>query len=138
MIETIMRSDRLVRTLGFILFCLFAVSCATVTAPVVAPQGESTPEVARTPSIQKISFTEGEESIKIQIEAGEPFDPPFYRIASNPLRIVIDLPKMDVTAVKEPMRIENGTISERFGNLDTSGWLYCIAPTRDGAYPAAE
>ena len=107
-----MRSDRLLRTLGFILFCLFAVSCATVTAPVVTPQGESTPEVARTPSIQKISFTEGAESTKIQIEAGEPFDPPFYGIASNPLRIVIDLPKIDVTGIKEPMRIENGTISE--------------------------
>jgi crotonobetainyl-CoA:carnitine CoA-transferase CaiB-like acyl-CoA transferase len=26
-----------------------------------------------------------------------------------------------------------GIINERFGNLDTAGWLYCFAPTKDGA-----
>jgi CoA:oxalate CoA-transferase len=26
-----------------------------------------------------------------------------------------------------------GVINERFGNLNTAGWLYCFAPTRDGA-----
>jgi crotonobetainyl-CoA:carnitine CoA-transferase CaiB-like acyl-CoA transferase len=26
-----------------------------------------------------------------------------------------------------------GAVSERFGNLNTSGWLYCFAPTKDGA-----
>lgn len=26
-----------------------------------------------------------------------------------------------------------GTINERFGSLDTAGWLYCFAPTKDGA-----
>lgn len=26
-----------------------------------------------------------------------------------------------------------GVINERFGNLDTAGWLYCFAPTKDGA-----
>jgi crotonobetainyl-CoA:carnitine CoA-transferase CaiB-like acyl-CoA transferase len=26
-----------------------------------------------------------------------------------------------------------GVVSERFGNLNTSGWLYCFAPTKDGA-----
>jgi len=25
-----------------------------------------------------------------------------------------------------------GTINERFGSLDTAGWLYCFAPTKDG------
>ncbi len=25
-----------------------------------------------------------------------------------------------------------GVINERFGNLDTAGWLYCFAPTKDG------
>jgi len=28
---------------------------------------------------------------------------------------------------------ESGIINERFGNLDTAGWLYCFAPTKDGA-----
>jgi len=28
---------------------------------------------------------------------------------------------------------ETGTICERFGNLDTAGWLYTFAPTKDGA-----
>jgi crotonobetainyl-CoA:carnitine CoA-transferase CaiB-like acyl-CoA transferase len=27
----------------------------------------------------------------------------------------------------------SGIINERFGNLDTAGWLYCFAPTKDGA-----
>ncbi len=27
----------------------------------------------------------------------------------------------------------SGVINERFGSLDTAGWLYCFAPTRDGA-----
>ncbi len=26
-----------------------------------------------------------------------------------------------------------GVVSERFGNLNTAGWLYCFAPTKDGA-----
>jgi len=26
-----------------------------------------------------------------------------------------------------------GIVNERFGNLDTAGWLYCFAPTKDGA-----
>ncbi len=28
---------------------------------------------------------------------------------------------------------ETGTVCERFGNLDIAGWLYCFAPTKDGA-----
>jgi crotonobetainyl-CoA:carnitine CoA-transferase CaiB-like acyl-CoA transferase len=28
---------------------------------------------------------------------------------------------------------ESGTVCERFGNLDVAGWLYCFAPTKDGA-----
>jgi crotonobetainyl-CoA:carnitine CoA-transferase CaiB-like acyl-CoA transferase len=28
---------------------------------------------------------------------------------------------------------ETGKVCERFGNLDIAGWLYCFAPTRDGA-----
>jgi crotonobetainyl-CoA:carnitine CoA-transferase CaiB-like acyl-CoA transferase len=28
---------------------------------------------------------------------------------------------------------ETGIINERFGNLDVAGWLYCFAPTKDGA-----
>jgi crotonobetainyl-CoA:carnitine CoA-transferase CaiB-like acyl-CoA transferase len=28
---------------------------------------------------------------------------------------------------------ETGMICERFGSLDTAGWLYCFAPTKDGA-----
>jgi crotonobetainyl-CoA:carnitine CoA-transferase CaiB-like acyl-CoA transferase len=27
----------------------------------------------------------------------------------------------------------SGVINERFGSLDTAGWLYCFAPTQDGA-----
>ena len=28
---------------------------------------------------------------------------------------------------------ETGIVCERFGSLDTAGWLYCFAPTKDGA-----
>jgi crotonobetainyl-CoA:carnitine CoA-transferase CaiB-like acyl-CoA transferase len=28
---------------------------------------------------------------------------------------------------------ETGNVAERFGNLDVAGWLYCFAPTKDGA-----
>ena len=28
---------------------------------------------------------------------------------------------------------ETGMVCERFGSLDTAGWLYCFAPTKDGA-----
>jgi CoA:oxalate CoA-transferase len=28
---------------------------------------------------------------------------------------------------------ETGIVNERFGSLDTAGWLYCFAPTKDGA-----
>lgn len=49
---------------------------------------------------------------------------------------------LDVASVEAYARLDDyaplwyqgaGVIAERFGSLDTAGWLYCFAPTKDGA-----
>ena len=63
-------------------------------------------------TIQKISFTEEENYTRIQIEGSETIAPPFYKLLSDPLRIAIDVPNIDLKQIKSPLKIDNGTIGE--------------------------
>jgi type IV pilus assembly protein PilQ len=69
-------------------------------------------KVLKVSIIQKISFIEEENYTRIQIEGSETFEPPFYKLLSDPLRIAIDVPNIDLKQIKEPVKIDNGMVSE--------------------------
>jgi type IV pilus assembly protein PilQ len=68
--------------------------------------------VVKVSTIQKISFIEEENYSRIQMEGSETLEPPFYKLLSDPLRIAIDVPNIDLKQIKEPIKIDSGTVSE--------------------------
>ena len=105
------RSQILIMTFGvFLLF--FVARCATENASVQTPKPDTSAPGAKVSTIQKISFAEEENYTKIQIEGSEPIASPFYKLLSDPLRIAIDVPNIDLREIKSPLKIDNGTIGE--------------------------
>ncbi len=98
-------------TLGVVLL-LFITGCATKTASTQTPKPDMSTPAVKVSTIQKISFTEEQNYTRIQIEGSEPIAPPFYKLLSDPLRITIDVPNIDLKQIKSPLRIENGTIGD--------------------------
>ena len=86
--------------------------CATQSSSVQAPKPEASASVVKVSTIQKISFTEEENFTRIQIDGSEPIASPFYKLLSDPLRIAIDVPNIELREVKSPLKIANGTIGE--------------------------
>ena len=105
------RSQILIMTL-WVVFLLWVTGCATENALVQTPKPDTTAPVAKVSTIQKVSFTEEENYTRIQIEGSETIAPPFYKLLSDPLRIAIDVPNIDLKQIKSPLKIENGTIGE--------------------------
>lgn len=62
--------------------------------------------------IQTISFKEEEKFTRIHIEGEETLPPPLYKLSQEPLKIVVDLPNVDLHRIKNALRIENGIITE--------------------------
>ncbi|MCJ7783337.1 MAG: type IV pilus secretin PilQ, partial [Desulfobacterales bacterium] len=79
---------------------------------VQTPKPDTSAPAVKVSTIQKISFTEEQNYTRIQIEGSEPIAPPFYKLLSDPLRIAIDVPNIDLKQIKSPLRIENGTIGD--------------------------
>ena len=105
------RSQILKMTVG-VVFLLFITGCATEKSLMQTPKPDTLAPVAKVSTIQKISFTEEENYTRIQIEGSEPIAPPFYKLLSDPLRIAIDVPNIDLKQIKSPLKIENGTIGD--------------------------
>jgi len=105
------RSQILKMTLGFV-FLLLITGCATENAMMQTPKPETPSPVVKVSTIQKVSFTEEENYTRIKIEGSETIAPPFYKLLSDPLRIAIDVPNVDLRQIKGPLKIENGTIGE--------------------------
>ena len=105
------RSQILKMTFGFV-FLLLLTGCATENALMQTPRPETPAPVAKVSTIQKVSFTEEENYTRIKIEGSETIAPPFYKLLSDPLRIAIDVPNIDLKQIKSPLKIENGTIGE--------------------------
>jgi type IV pilus assembly protein PilQ len=106
------RSQILKTTFGIIFLLLITTGCATKKAVIETPKPETSPPVANVSIIQNISFTEEENFTKIKIEGSEAITPPFYKLLSDPLRIAIDVPNIDLKQIKSPLKIDNGTIGE--------------------------
>ncbi len=105
------RSQFLIIVFGIFLFS-FIGGCATQNPSVQVPKPETSAPAAKVSVIQKISFTEEENSTRIQIDGSEPIASPFYKLLSDPLRIAIDIPNVDLREIKSPLKIDNGTIGE--------------------------
>jgi type IV pilus assembly protein PilQ len=106
------RSQILRMTFGVLFLLLITIGCATKNAAIQTPKPETPAPVAKVSVIEKISFTEEENSTKIQIEGSEPIAPPLYKLLSDPLRIAIDVPNIDLKQIKSPLKVDNGTIGE--------------------------
>jgi len=104
------------KTVFITLISLVISGCAT-GGDVIKTPSEALPaavSVAKAnPSIiQKIAFKEEEKFTRIYIEGAETLPPPFYKLSQEPLRIVMDLPNIDLKQVKNGLKIDNGTITE--------------------------
>jgi type IV pilus assembly protein PilQ len=106
------RSQILKMTFGVLFLLLITIGCATKNAAIQTPKPETPAPVAKVSVIEKISFTEEENSTKIQIEGSEPIAPPLYKLLSDPLRIAIDVPNIDLKQIQSPLKVDNGTIGE--------------------------
>jgi type IV pilus assembly protein PilQ len=107
-----MKSFQTLKAFSFVLFLLFINSCATHNALIQTQLPDIPAPVAKASIIQKISFIEEENYTRILIEGSENIAPPFYKLLSDPLRIAIDVPNIDLKQIKDPLTIDNGTIGE--------------------------
>lgn len=107
-----MKFSQILKAFSFVLFLFFVQGCATDNALVQRQLPDIPAQVAKVSTIQKISFMEEENYTRILIEASENIAPPFYKLLSDPLRIVIDVPNIDLKEIKTPLTIDNGTIGE--------------------------
>ena len=105
------RSQIFILAAGVILLLLMA-GCATQKASTQAPKPATSAPVAKVSTIQKISITEEENYTRVQIEGSEPIAPPLYKLLSDPLRIAIDVPNIDLKQIMSPLKVENGTIGD--------------------------
>lgn len=107
-----MKSSRLVKIFVCGGLLLFLVGCAAKKATVQPPPPEAQPKMAKVSVIQKITFAEEENYTRIHIEGSETMAPPFYKLMTDPLRIAIDVPNIDLKQIQGPIKVENGTIGE--------------------------
>jgi type IV pilus assembly protein PilQ len=107
-----MKSSQLCKMFVWSVLILFSISCAAKKTSVQTPPPETQAKVAKVSVIQKITFAEEENYTRVQIEGSETISPPFYKLLTDPLRIAIDVPNIDLKQIKGPIKVENGTIGE--------------------------
>jgi type IV pilus assembly protein PilQ len=107
-----MKSSQIVKIISLFVFWLFLTSCATSNTSIQSPPSDIPSRISKVSLIQNLSFIEQETCTRIQIEGSETLDPPFYKLLSDPLRIVIDISNVDLNQIKEPLKIDNGTVTE--------------------------
>ena len=113
-----MKAFLIFKTVFITLISLVISGCAT-GGDVIKTPSEALPAIvsvakANPSIIQRIAFKEEEKFTRIHIEGSETLPPPFYKLSHEPLRIVMDLPNIDLKQVKNGLKIDNGTISEVF------------------------
>jgi hypothetical protein len=111
-----MKRSQIFKITFSIALLFWVAGCATENA-MVQPSKPTAPAPAPVPAvkvstIQKISFVEEENYTRILIEGSESIAPPFYKLLSDPLRIAMDVPNINLTQIKSPLSVGNGTIGE--------------------------
>jgi len=107
-----MKSSQMLKMISLGAILVFAISCASQKSAIQAPPSETQAKVLKVSTIQKISFIEEENYTRIYIEGSETIAPPFYKFLTDPLRIAIDVPNIDLKQIKGPIKVDNGTIGE--------------------------
>ncbi|MEI9478802.1 MAG: type IV pilus secretin PilQ [Deltaproteobacteria bacterium] len=107
-----MKSYPMVKMVFLIFLALFLSHCATQSSVVQSPPAETAAPAGKLSVIEKISLVEGGNYSRILVEGSEPIALPFYKLLTDPLRISIDIPNIDLKQVKAPIRVENGTIGD--------------------------
>jgi len=107
-----MKSSHIIKVVSSVVFFLFLNNCSTNHTAVQTPPQDAQVKAAKISTIQRISFKEEENYTRIQVEGSEPIPTPFLKLLSDPLRIAIDIPKVELRQIKGPIPIHNGTISE--------------------------
>ena len=107
-----MKSYPTVKMIFLIFLALFLSHCATQSSVVQSPPAETAAPAGKLSVIEKISLVEGGNYSRILVEGSEPIALPFYKLLTDPLRIAIDIPNIDLKQVKAPIRVENGTIGD--------------------------
>jgi type IV pilus assembly protein PilQ len=107
-----MKSSRSVGWVFLFVLTLFLNHCATSPSVVQLPAAGTPPSVERISVIEKISLVEGGNYSRILVEGSEPIALPFYKMLTEPLRIAIDIPNVDLKQIRSPIKVDNGTIGD--------------------------
>jgi type IV pilus assembly protein PilQ len=107
-----MKSSQMVKTILWVVFLFFANNCSPNNTLIQTSHPDTPTQVVKVSIIQRISYIEEENYTRIHIEGSETIAPPFYKLLSDPFRIVIDVQDIDLRQIKEPIKIDNGTIGE--------------------------
>jgi type IV pilus assembly protein PilQ len=86
--------------------------CASGPPSVKGPPPEPSVTTTKTSVIEQITFSEEENYTRVLIQGSDPLAPPFYKLQSEPLTLIIDVPNVDLTPIKGPIKVDNGTIGE--------------------------
>ena len=107
-----MKSPRTLKWIFLYIILISILACATDRTVTQPPPTPVAFQGVVTSILQNLSYSEESGYTRIRLEGSEPISPPIDQVLPNPLRIVIDLPNTDLRKVKEPIKIENGTIGE--------------------------
>ena len=107
-----MRFSQILKIIPWVVTLLLLSSCSSQKASIQSAPTEAQAKVPKVSTIQKITFIEEENYTRIHIEGSETIAPPFYKLLTDPLRIAIDVPNIDLRQIKGPIKVDNGTIGE--------------------------
>ena len=107
-----MKSYPMVKMVFLIILALVLGNCATHRSAVQTPPAEAPAPAGKISIIEKISLVEGANFSRILVQGSEPIALPFYKLLTDPLKIAIDIPNIDLKQVKTPIKVENGTIGD--------------------------
>ena len=107
-----MKSYPKVKLVFLIVLALVFTHCASQQGTVQTRPAETPTAAERVSVIEKISLIEGANFSRILVQGSEPIALPFYKLLTDPLRIAIDIPSIDLKQVKTPIKVDNGTIGD--------------------------
>lgn len=87
-------------------------SCLTQEQFIQKERSQIESEEGKFSIIRNISYKEEERFTRIILEGSKDIQPFLYKLVENPLRIVVDIPNIDLRNIKGPLKIENETIGE--------------------------
>ena len=107
-----MKSYPKVKLVFLIVFALVFSNCASQQGAVQPSPAEAPAAAEKISVIEKISLIEGANFSRILVQGSQPIALPFYKLLTDPLRIAIDIPGIDLKQVKTPIKVDNGTIGD--------------------------